>query len=70
MPMMRSKQRRLAVVDVAQERNHRRTLDQICRIIFLLLEVGEQLVFQADRLLELDVDAQLGRHQLASFPDP
>ncbi len=60
-------QRRLAVVDVAQERDHRRPLDEIGRIVFLLLEVGEHLVFQADRLLEFDVDAQLGRDQLRHF---
>ena len=70
MPMIRSKQRCLAVVDVAQERNHRRPLDQVGRIVFLLLELGQHLVFQADGLLELDVDAQLGGHELASFPDP
>ena len=30
-------------------------------------KLGEHLVFQADRLLELDVDAQLGRHELRHF---
>ena len=64
MPMMRSKQRRFAVVDVPQERNHRRTLDQVGRIIFLLLQVGQHLIFEAHGLLELDIDAQLGRDQL------
>ena len=63
-------ERRLAVVDVAQERDHRRPLDQIGRIVFLLLQVREHLVFQADRLLEFDVDAQLRGHQLRSSPDP
>ena len=63
-------QRSLAVVDVAQERDHRRPLDQVGRIVFLRLQVGQQLVFQADGLLELDIDAQLRGDELRSFPDP
>jgi hypothetical protein len=50
------------MVDVAEERDHRRTLNHIRRIIFLLFQAGEHLVFQADRLLEFDLDAQLRRH--------
>ena len=33
-------------------------------------QVGEQLVFQADGLLELDVDAQLRGDQLGHLRDP
>ena len=43
-------QRRLAVVDVAQERDDRRTLDQICRIFFLRLELREHLIFAGSPL--------------------
>ena len=61
--MIRSEQRRLAVIDVAQERDDRRTFDQICRIVFLLLQLREQLIFQADSLLEFDIDAELRGHE-------
>ena len=52
------------MVDVTQERDDRRPFDQIRRIFILLFEIGEHLIFQADRLLEFDVDAQLGCDEL------
>ena len=52
------------MIDVPKECDHRRPVDQVGRIVFDLLSVGEQLVFDADGFLELDVDAELSRYEL------
>ena len=60
-------QRGLSVVDVAQERDDRRSSDQIGRIVFHLLEFGQQRIFERFRLLEIDVQIQFGCHQFRRF---
>ena len=51
-------QRRLAVVDVAQERDHRRTRHEVGRIVDCVLELLDELVFEALRPGEFDVEAE------------
>jgi hypothetical protein len=57
-------ERGFAVVDVAQERDDGRPLDELGHIIFDLFEIGNQLILDADGLLELDVNAELGSDEL------
>ena len=65
MPMMRSKQRRLAVVDVAQERDRPAAAGtRSAGSSTAVLELRQQLVFEALGLREVDVDAQFGGDQL------
>ncbi len=63
-------QRRFPMIHVPQERYYRRTLDEIGRVVFLLLHVGEHLIFQANRMRELDVDAKLRSDELRHIPHP
>ncbi len=60
-------QRRLAVVDVTQERDDRRArLEHFWRI-GLLVEHAQQLIFQTDGLPQLDFDAKFNREHFDRF---
>jgi hypothetical protein len=59
-------QRRLPVVDVPQERDHRGARLEFRRIVFAF-QFGVDLIFQAHRLAELDFDGQFHGQQLGHF---
>ena len=60
-------ERSLAVVDVPQERNHRRPRGEVLRIVFLIQQAPQQLFLDADRFLQLEIDPQFGGNQFREF---
>ena len=60
-------QRRLAVIDVAQERHDGRPRLQGLRLVLDALELVDQIVFQRRSLTKLDVDTQLRRQPVRRF---
>ena len=61
-------QRRLAVIDVAEERDHRRARAKLLGLVFLPVDRREDLVFEIERLLQLDLGAQARPPAIRPFP--
>ena len=60
-------QRRFTVVNMPEEGNYRGAWDQVFFAILFFKDAYEQLVFDANRVFQFDVDIQLGRHQLGQL---
>ena len=67
MPMILIQQRRLAVVDVPQKRDDRRTRLQFGRIVGLGVGNGLEALFDGLRLLHFDLYAELRGQQFDQF---